>query len=323
MPRPSVLLALLFAVLRPSPAAADSVAVLELRFVNIPPALGQQIQDQVHQSLSETGGYRVVTEAAAKERLAAEGSPAGCIIGPCLAGVGQTLRADRVLVGGISGQGTSYDVTLTLLETGGGMVLAQVSERCDVCNFMEAVRLVGAATEKLHKQSLVFLANHGVLVLTSEPPRAEVLLDGLPVGMTPMTRVLPPGRHTIEVATRGFAATTLRVALTPGKTREVRVTLSPAATFRDVDDTGDQPLRRRPARWVKWVVLGAGVVAGGVGGSLLALDGRETTDPRYVHDTKTGGVALLSLGAAAAVAATLMSLVEGLGPRSDRAGDAP
>jgi hypothetical protein len=123
----------------------------------------------------------------------------------------------------------------------------------------------------------------------------------------------------VEVATKDHAAVTQKVRLLAGKTATVSVTLLPRSAARPEGPVASRPRGSPPSpRWIKWVLLGSGVVVGGVGGGLLALDGREKSDARYVHDTRTAGATMVSLGAAAAVAATLISLVEHMSKNSPR-----
>jgi len=307
---PSALLLALLLTPRPALAAGEGLAILELRFTAVPEAVSDQIRARVHTTLSD-GGYSVTTERQAEAGLKHASIPPGCTVGPCLQRIGQTLDVERAVVGGVSGQGTSYDITLTMLETGGGTVLAQVNQRCDVCNFKEVENAAAVATERLHKQTLVFISTRSTLVVQSVPPRADVLLDGMPAGKTPLRRILPPGAHTFQVATKGYSAASREVQLAAGKTETVRVKLVPKL-MQSLADRPAPPRRRRSPRWIKWAVLGTGVVVGGVGGGLLALDGREAADGN--RDTRSAGVTMVSLGAAAAVAATLIAVMELSGP---------
>jgi len=309
---PFLLLVLLLAP-RSAVAGDDNLAILEVRFTAVPPAMGDQIRGRVQDTLAK-GGYAVTTEEQAQARLKRAAIPPGCTVGPCLQRIGRVLDVQRALVGGISGQGTSYDITLTMLETGGGTVLAQVNQRCDVCNFKEVEDAAAVATERLHKQALVFVSTRSTLVLRSDPPMADVLLDGLPAGKTPLRRILQPGTHAFEVAVQGHSAVSQRVQLAPGKTETINVKLVPKL-MESLADRATAPRPPRSPGWIKWAVLGTGVVVGGVGGGLLALDGRESSDPRYVHDTRGAGVAMVSLGAAAAVAGLLIAVKESAGPR--------
>lgn len=297
---------LLFSLLFPALAGADSVAIYELRFSRVPPALVEDIRAKIKGGLTEAG-YVVMSQDLARAKVDEQGIPPGCSVGPCLERVGRALNVQRVVSGGVSAQGTSFDIVLTMLETGGGTPLAQVAERCDVCNFNEVEDAVATATKRLHSKALVYLDTRARLTVASDPSGAKVLLDTMPIGSTPLTRVLAPGEHTLEVAHAGHASLSRRVTLSPGKSQTLRVRLIP----RDKLTSGRRRRQRTGvAPWFRWAMLGGGVVMGGVGGGLLAMDGTETSDARYVRDTRAAGVALISVGTVAVVTATLLTVLE-------------
>jgi hypothetical protein len=291
--------------LSPPPIPISSAAILELRFVDVPPALAEQLRQKLRHAFN-LEGYKVLDEAGVRRQLR-DVVPPGCMVGPCLARVARALQVERALVGGVRGQGSSYDYTLTLLETGGGSLLAQVNARCDVCSFKELEDSIGRAASQLHKQSLGYLATRSLLRVQSSPPGAEILLDDLLIGRTPLSHVVTPGVHTIEVAVRGRAGVKQKVSLAAGKTRLLHVDLQ---RFTPVAGAGPG-VRRRIPRWLKWATLGAGVALAGTGAGLWAIDGREKTDPRFLHDTRDAGIALVSVGASALASSALLYFFEG------------
>jgi len=288
----------------------SSLAILDLRFSDLPPALVDQVGQRLRQGLTAEG-YEVMEDSTVRQKLKELGAPPGCHIGPCLARVGKLLHAQRVVVGGMAGQGSSYDLTMTLLESGAGGVLAQVNRRCDVCNFKEVEDFIGRATAELHKQALVFLSTRATLSVTSHPPDAEVLLDSLSVGRSPITQVVSPGRHTVEVV-GGTRAVKQEVTLEPGRMRTLQMDLTEAGGLAPVPPVSP-PARGdvRAPPWLKWASLGTGVVLASVGGGVWALDGREVCDGRYVNDTRTWGMALIGLGGALAVSSVVFYFLEG------------
>jgi serine/threonine protein kinase len=69
----------------------------------------------------------------------------------------------------------------------------------------------------------------GSLVVASEPPGAELALDGTPRGKTPLTlRELSAGRHHGVVSLSGYATQPLVITVRPGATSKERVILRPA-----------------------------------------------------------------------------------------------
>jgi hypothetical protein len=300
-------LLLLALLLAPRPATARSIAVLEFRYADMPKALVEQVRQRLLLTLGTQGYKEVLAEEAVSKKMREMSVPPGCTIGPCLSRVGRLLQVQRALTGGISGQGSSYDLSLTLLETGGGTALAQVTQRCDVCNFKEVEETAARALVQLQQQALVYLSTRATLTVTSAPRGAAMLLDGLPVGQTPVTVIIAPGRHTIEVSARGLTTVRQSVDLLAGK--ESALTLSlPAAQI--VVPPPPVVQRAHVPGWLRWTTLGAGLGLGTVGGALWGIDGREKSDARYVHDTKAAGITLVTLGAGALISCGLIYLLD-------------
>lgn len=291
------------------PARAESVAILDLRFASMPPGLEDALRERVHRALV-IAGYTVTEEAMVARRLREAGAPPGCFVGPCLTRLGRLLNTSRALLGGFVAQGSSYEYRLTLMETGGGSVLAQVSRRCDVCNFKEAEEAAAQLAGELHKQALVYLSLRATLNVESDPAGAEVILDGLPSGSTPFSNVLSPGPHRVEVVAKGVGSARQLLELEAGKHRTLRVPLASWATWPVVGQTAP-PKKPVIPPWVKWAALGTGAALSGVGGGLIALDGGTMSDERYVHDTKAAGISLVSVGAVAVLGAVLLYFSEG------------
>ena len=80
----------------------------------------------------------------------------------------------------------------------------------------------------------------GSLEVVSFPSNAEVRLDGVPIGSTPLTRdSVSPGTHTVRVSKSGYQTEDRQVSITVGQTTTLQVTLvelppanqSPTASF--------------------------------------------------------------------------------------------
>ena len=265
------LLPLLVGVLWAVPLhAAERVAVLDLRFVDVPPALQQQSDERLRAVLQNLG-YVVLSAEEVKRRLEEGGVPPGCTIGPCLVNVGRLLKVERVVVGGVSAMGSSYDLTLTFLETFSGTPLAQVTRRCDVCTFAEIGRAVAVAGAELHRGAQAFFKTHALVEVQSSPTGATVTLDGVPAGRAPLRRLLAPGRHELKLTHPGHGPVTRVMALGPGQRQTVYEVLVPQAAGANAAE----PERRetRLYRWLAWSSLGAGVALAGSGATLWALHG--------------------------------------------------
>jgi hypothetical protein len=93
------------------------------------------------------------------------------------------------------------------------------------------------------------------IVLRSEPPGAQVSLDGEQIGVTNNTYKTYPGKHVISMEKPGYATETREIDVDEGTSREVDVTLH-ASTAPTVP-----PAEPRPSRVVPAIVIGAGVTA--------------------------------------------------------------
>jgi hypothetical protein len=67
------------------------------------------------------------------------------------------------------------------------------------------------------------------LLVYSDPPGAEVRLDGRPRGTTPLHVVLPPGSYRLALALDGYEGAAEEVALAAAASRAVEVVLRPAS----------------------------------------------------------------------------------------------
>jgi tetratricopeptide (TPR) repeat protein len=137
---------------------------------------------------------------------------------------------------------------------------------------------VAALVEKLEDR----LSKKGVqqLSVMSTPEGATVSIDDRPVGVTPWTGDLLPGRHRVELSLRGFEENTLEVELAAHRSQEVTVALvarpdsagaapppAPvAATAAPTTSRDDRASESSGFGIWPWVTLGAGGVA--LGGAL-------------------------------------------------------
>ena len=63
----------------------------------------------------------------------------GCLVHKCLQEVKVQTGADLVVLAALTGSGTSFGFVVTVLRTDTGGVVAQESQRCDVCTFKETM----------------------------------------------------------------------------------------------------------------------------------------------------------------------------------------
>ena len=135
-----------------APARAETkrmVGILDVRVVGVSEDLKVKFEQQLEQQI-DTNQYWLANRAAMRERLKFSTRwTDGCLVGDCLADVRTQTQAQLVLLAALEGSGTSFGYVVTVLRTDTGRVLAQKSERCDVCTVNEAMTEATLATIQL------------------------------------------------------------------------------------------------------------------------------------------------------------------------------
>jgi hypothetical protein len=117
---------------------AEPIGVLEVATDGVSQAAGEKFEQSVEETLAGVG-FRVVRSQTVRERLAGTNYISGCTFGPCMKEVLSRTGLRRVLVARIRGEGQSYSVIVSLVETRSGHLLSQVAQSCPVCTVEEAI----------------------------------------------------------------------------------------------------------------------------------------------------------------------------------------
>lgn len=95
------------------------------------------------------------------------------------------------------------------------------------------------------------------LIVDSDPPNADITLDGRMLGTTPVTQRVTRGRHLVEVSLPGRRTVKKEVDVGAGEVRElIRLPIMPKVVPPEAAPVDQQ------TDWPFWVGVGAGVVAG-------------------------------------------------------------
>ncbi len=139
------------------PALADeapkakkrTVGILDVRVDGIPDETKAQFEKGLEEQL-DTTTYWLSNREQMRERLKFSTKwTEGCLVGACLREVKTQAQAELVLLVALSGSGTSYGYIITVARTDTGEVVAQDSQRCDVCTPREVMRDATLATINL------------------------------------------------------------------------------------------------------------------------------------------------------------------------------
>jgi hypothetical protein len=180
---------------------------------------------------------------------------------------------------------------------------------CEQCSTGQLVQ----ASEELTRQLFSDLdaraaATATAISVTSEPPGADIRLDGSPAGSTPARLSTTPGKHLVTVTKPDFVYEVRTISLEPGRTVAVGFTLHaaastgapPASPPPSSPPTATEPAESRSFRGVPVAAItaGAGLVAFGGVALYLGHLGGPTDRYRYTRATPVGVTSLvLGLGA--------------------------
>jgi hypothetical protein len=151
------------------------VGILDVRVDGVPKEIADRFESSLEEEL-DSNAYWLASRARMHEMMESSTKwSEGCIVGTCLSEVRTQTGADLVLLAALNGSGTSFGYVVTLVRTDTGRMLAQESQRCDVCTVNEAltgatsaaVKLLVAVPEKLpdeeaaHRHALELVADKG------------------------------------------------------------------------------------------------------------------------------------------------------------------
>jgi tetratricopeptide (TPR) repeat protein len=123
------------------------------------------------------------------------------------------------------------------------------------------------------------------LTVLSVPSGATVSIDGSPIGVTPFTGELPPGKHSVMLGLPGYREVSSEVLLASHLPSELNLALEPRADNESTSRTSelgrvgaDRPEGPRRFGVAPWLVAGTGVLSlGGALGFELARRADERT----------------------------------------------
>ncbi|MFH2008160.1 MAG: PEGA domain-containing protein [bacterium] len=220
-----------------SPARAElKVSVLDLEAGPGAAKVAQRITSTLRRQVANTTGMSL----ASTKTLAEIKLIFGCVERPrrayhrCLAKVGISMMANRVIVGKVRVVGGAYKVVLTLLDVQRPLRPNTVSERISLHSVTEAA-LAGHTRTWFNR--LFGLDREGTLAVTCNREGVAVTVGERPAGTCGMagSRITAkPGTHRVVFSKNGFQTTTRMVTIAAGRTS--RLTIEMTKTDRPVVD---------------------------------------------------------------------------------------
>jgi hypothetical protein len=185
---------------------------------------------------------------------------------PCVARIGARLKADHVLLVGISELGDLI-VALQIVEVKSGKVRARVNDSLEAEEQPDDNRLEGYLRRLLPRGDF---RRFGVIRVSSSVDGASVEIGGIQRGQTPIAPVVveAPQSYDVRVRKSGYEDFTVAIEVPPDGTVEVQPRLG-------LKGAGQAPWY---GKWWVWAIAGT-VVTGAVVGAVVLSQDDPTTAP--------------------------------------------
>lgn len=288
--------------------------LLILRGAKMPAALQSRVQLAIEQAV-QSAHFATLHES--ELAVGKDGDLEKCLRQPaCANDLASRNNADYVLTVDISeyreekSTKINAQIDFTFSES---RVLAQSIRNDEVCNKCTATQLIGMASDSVRNLLSMWTGrSRGDLSISVNPKTAEILLDRVSVGAGRFEGAVRSGVYQIQARQPGYLSQRSSVAIEPGKSALVTLTLVPkVANYR----------KERSPR-PRWRII-AGAVTAGIGLGLLtyglsgvAIDGScAETGPsgacRQVYGSRGTGIGFAVSGGLVAAAGAAMIAIPG------------
>jgi hypothetical protein len=288
--------------------AEGRVGLVNLRFVDVPDQERREWRDVMVRGL-EARGLQVISDANLNYVMSTSRELFACFAEDrCRTEIGRRLQADLLLTGQISREKDELTANLSLYAVDLQMTARNQTIHCPGCSpatFRE--RLSETVNDLISYERGLARAT---LLVRTRPPGAAIRVDGRAVGTAELEATVVAGPHRLQAIHDNHDPLEVNVDLKAGERLEVDLKLPPRTTRAPAALVTPAP----PPKWTMRKIASVSLIA--VGGALflsgiipLALDGRCATDNCvYFYDTAPAGGALMGIGAALAVAGTVVFL---------------
>ncbi len=188
------------------------IAVSELDAKGVTISEAAIVTDFLRNDLFTTGKFEVLERAKMKEILEEIAfQQTGCTTAECAVEMGKILNVEKMIVGSLSRLGNTYYVSIRFVDVATGKVefADRVSCKCPIDILPTTItdlanRIANNVYSKSKTESqirdLSVTEGVGVLYVKTEPPNAEVFIDGILKGTTPYVDTnIPSGNYFIKI----------------------------------------------------------------------------------------------------------------------------
>lgn len=245
-------------------AKSNRVAVLPIDFEgDMPEAWRQKMSEELIRGLVRAGFDTVPPDVVQKES-----GIESCDNDKCLNYISEAVGARYVVRSRIKVTDKDYDLQADVLDSEDGSLIASSTESCDLCGAAEVADLIAAQATSLQQKLQSLALGPALYTFNSEPPGAQVFIDGKLIGTTPVEFEVRPGEHQAEAVLDGYLVQTRTVTAVKGVREELDFSLQPIPADAATDK------RRRAMRISGAALVGVGVAALAAGVTFLVLDER-------------------------------------------------
>lgn len=242
----------------PGSAWGDRIAVLDLEG---PPAVAPRISAALGVAIMRTRAHKLIPGKPLDEAKLVF----GCMNEEpdCMAAVGKSLRADKLIWGKVKPKGTGYRVRLKLLEVGAKAVQATRARTLSA----EESKAPTTAVERLVRALLAI--KKATFKIISTVKDVEVRVGGRRAGEATgrvfVLRDMRPGKHEIEVNREGYLTWRRDVVVQEGSHLELMVDLQPVA--KPLDGSSHSRTAWETTFWISALAalgIGVGLIPNGL-----------------------------------------------------------
>ena len=186
-----------------------------------------------------------------------------CNMPSCLERLGTLLNAGSVLVFSAAAEGAAagratYQLQLDAYDVEVGAQAASMTSTCSRCTPADAAKNLRELAKQVIATALA--KPRGTLALDTEPPGAQVRVDGSETGRTPYQRPAFSGSHAVVLSAPGYHSQKATVTVAESHTSRLEVRLIAGSDGGAKGDGGRKPVYKK---WWFWVAIGGAAVAAG------------------------------------------------------------
>lgn len=255
-------------------ATPVTVGLLGIDGSTVPSGMGQTVTDTLRRLVPQLSGMSVKPHSQDAVEVKAifdcqDERPS------CMAQIGRSLSVNRLIFGTVKRQpGGAFTIQLKQLNVADATVDKFVNETVQAAVLQQPNPQLDALAQRwLHV--LLVEGLRGGLKVTSEPPGATVLLDGAPIGQTPLLQNdVEVGNHVLSVELPGHTQMVRTVTVRGGLVHEVTAQL--AQRGRGGSGGSSEPADKRPGEPTNWgrvLTTGSYVLLGIAGVSAISAIG--------------------------------------------------